>query len=258
MGRLFAAASAGHERLRAEAWRACDTCVVHHRAICSALNDDELAGLNQIASHRRLRAGQRIISDQEHVEYFAIIIAGSVKLEKLLPDGRRQVVGLLLPSDFVGRPFEARGSYHAEAATAVQLCSFPAARFEQLMQQYPGIGHRLFRHALSQLDAAQNWMLLLGRKTAQEKVASLLLMIAGRLRELGVSESDGRGGTGCMQLELPLSRSEIADYLGLTIETVSRQFRILKSDGVIKLGGTRSLTILDASKLEAMATSAIV
>lgn len=231
---------------------ACDRCAVHDKAICGALSPDELAGLNQISRRRRLMPGQRILSDQESVENFAIIVSGSVKLTKSLRDGRQQIVGLLFPSDFVGRPFATRGTYHAEAATEVQLCSFPTAPFEKLIQQHPGVEHRLFQHALEQLDVSQDWMLLLGRKTALEKVATLLAMIAGRTRDTG---DGGTVTTAPIQFDMPLSRSDTADYLGLTLETVSRQFRILKSSGTIRLEGTRSVTILDRAKLEAAATS---
>jgi CRP/FNR family transcriptional regulator len=110
----------------------------------------------------------------------------------------------------------------------------------------------LFQHALEQLDVSQDWMLLLGRKTALEKVATLLSMIAGRTRD---TSDGGTGTTTPIQFDMPLSRSDTADYLGLTLETVSRQFRILKTAGTIRLEGTRSVTVLDRAKLEAAATS---
>jgi CRP/FNR family transcriptional regulator len=234
--------------------QACETCAVHDRAVCSALSKDELAGLNKISRRRRLKPGQRILSDQEQTESFAIIVSGSVKLSKSLPDGRQQIVGLLFPSDFVGRPFAKRGTYHAEAATEVQLCSFPSAPFERLILEHPGVEHRLFEHALDQLDVSQDWMLLLGRKTALEKVASLLLMISDRA--LGSTDETSKPRAPA-HFEMPLSRSDTADYLGLTLETVSRQFRILKSTGIIRLSGTRNVTILDRPRLEAAATSPV-
>lgn len=229
----------------------CDSCGVHNKAVCAALNKDELAGLNKMSRRRRLRPGQRILSDQEQSDSFAIIMSGAVKLSKSLPDGRQQIVGLLFASDFVGRPFAKRGSYHAEAATDVQLCTFPSTQFERLILEHPGLEHRLFQYALDQLDASQDWMLLLGRKTALEKVASFLLMIAAR----SATGNDQPGGATAVQFQMPLSRSDTADYLGLTLETVSRQFRILKTSGTIRLSGTRNVTILDRAKLESAATS---
>ena len=239
----------------ADSGRACDRCTVRSKAICADLSADEITGLNQIARSRRLRAGQQINSSQEHAEYFAIVVSGSVKLTKVLPDGRQQIVGLLFPSDFLGWPFETRATSHAEAATDVQLCSFPSAAFERLITQYPNVQNRLFRYAFSQLDAAQDWMLLLGRKTAREKVASLFVLVAKRSRGL---ESCGFDGAGRERFELPLSRSDIADYLGLTLETVSRQLRVLKSDGIIRFDGTRNVTILDPARLSEAATTPFI
>lgn len=226
----------------------CDSCLVRNQALCGKFNTDELTAINQIARRRRLRAGQQIALDDEVPEYFGILLSGSVKLTKVLPDGRQQIVGLLFPSDFVGRPFETHGGCHAEAATDVSLCSFPAGPFERLAREHPGIQHQLFRFALGQLSAAQDWMLLLGRKTAREKVISLLLMIASRMRETGCAQSKSGNH---VEFNLPLSRSDIADYLGLTLETVSRQFRILKSEQLIRLHGSRGVTVLDQERMRA-------
>jgi len=235
--------------------RSCDGCTARSKAICADLTKEELSALNAISRRRQLRPGQPIISDQEQPEYFAIILSGTVKQTKVLPDGRQQIVGLLFPSDFVGWPFETHGSHHAEAATAVQLCSFPAQQFERLVRQHPGIQHHLFRYALSQLDAAQDWMLLLGRKTAREKVASLFTMIAKRSRGPDTCDFDSQGRE---RFALPLNRSDTADFLGLTLETVSRQFRVLKDNGVIRLDGPRMVTILDPAALDIAATSPFV
>lgn len=229
-----------------EALTACETCLVRNQALCGKFKAEELAAINQIARRRRLTAGQQIALDDEAPEYFGIILSGSVKLTKILPDGRQQIVGLLFPSDFVGRPFETHGGCHAEAANDVNLCAFPAGPFERLAREYPGIQHQLFLFALGQLATAQEWMLLLGRKTAREKVVSLLLTIANRLRETGCAPA---ASANRVDIALPLSRSDIADYLGLTLETVSRQFRLLKSEELIRLHGSRGVTILDIEKM---------
>lgn len=242
-----------HKCWKSDARSACNACSIRHVSLCAALSKEELASLNQIARHRRLRNGQRILSEQERPSCLGIIVAGTVKLTKVLSDGRQQIVALLFPSDFVGQPYDTPCSYHAEAASDVTLCTFPAAQFEELMQRHPRIESRLFRHMLDRLEAAQDWMMLLGRKTAQEKVASLFLMIARRSRELGCQET---GDSKEVDLDLPLSRTDIADFLGLTIETVCRQLRILKNDGVIELDGRKRLTVLDMSKLEAASMGA--
>jgi CRP/FNR family transcriptional regulator, anaerobic regulatory protein len=210
----------------------CDACAVRHRAVCGALSDDELTHLNAIARFKRYTASQVILRDHDEAGFFGNVIAGVVKLTKSLADGRQQIVGLQFPSDFLGRPFRDRSPYFAEAASEVTLCIFERGRFEQIMRQFPGIERRLFEHTLDELDAAQEWMVLLGRKTAGEKLASFLLMVARRSRQAGCGPDVSLDFA---RFELALSRSEIADYLGLTIETVSRQITSLKRSGVISV-----------------------
>lgn len=228
----------------------CDSCAVRHRAVCGALSDKEIASLNAIARTKRFPAGRVILRDHEEPEYFANVVEGVVKLTKTLADGRQQIVGLQFASDFLGRPFRMRSPYFAEAASEVALCTFERSRFEVLMRQFPGIERRLFEHTLNELDAAQEWMVLLGRKSASEKLASFLLMVARRSRQIGCGSTDKLDFA---QFDLPLSRSEIADFLGLTIETVSRQMTSLKRRGLIELVGVRSVVIPQLSNLESAA-----
>ena len=221
---------------------------MRNRAVCGVLSDEEISKLNAIAHFKQFAAGSVIHRDHDEPGYFANVVAGVVKLTKTLSDGRQQIVGLQFPSDFLGRPFRARSPYFAEAASDVTLCTFERSQFERLVKETPGIERRLFEHTLDELDAAQEWMVLLGRKTAGEKVASFLLMVANRSAQVGCGAS-----LGALKLELALSRSEIADYLGLTIETVSRQITSLKRRGVIVLEGTRNVMVPDLAKLEMLA-----
>ena len=225
----------------------CDSCAVRNRAVCGALSDDEISRLNAIARFKQFPAGSVILRDHDEPAYFANVVAGVVKLTKTLTDGRQQIVGLQFPSEFLGRPFRKRSPYFAEAASDVTLCTFERGRFERLAAELPGIERRLFEHTLDELDAAQEWMLLLGRKSAGEKLASFLLMVAKRTRDVGC---DAATGLGFAKFELALSRSEIADYLGLTIETVSRQITGLKRSGIIELEGTRTVMVPQMTRLE--------
>ncbi len=224
----------------------CQKCSVRHKAVCGALNDAELARLNQIARTRQIKPGQTVFSDQEQPEFFANIVSGVIKLTKTLSDGRQQIVGLLFAPDFLGRAYGGESPYLAEAATDVELCCFPSDNFEHMLGDFPDLEHRLFENTLDELDSAREWMLLLGRKTAQEKVASFLLMIAHRAPNIGCAHSDEMN---FVQFALPLSRADIADYLGLTIETVSRHFTKLKSDGVINIINNREIAVPDIDML---------
>ena len=156
----------------------CQGCPVRDRAVCGAMSDEQIARLSEIAHRKKYADGQMIMSDQEPVAFFANVISGTIKLTKTISDGRQQIVGLLFPPDFLGRTFGRSNPYFAEAASDVEVCVFPSESFERLIDTYPDLQHRLFERTLDELDAAREWMLLLGRKTAEEKVASLLLLLA--------------------------------------------------------------------------------
>lgn len=206
--------------------------------------------MNRIARQRIVRAGQIISSDAEEGTALANIVSGVVKLSKTMADGRQQIVGLQFAPDFLGRTFTGTNPHNAEAATDVELCIFPKKEFEAVLIRHPGLERRLLQDTLDELDAAREWMLLLGRKTAQEKVATFLALLARRAPDVGCSHSQEMNFS---QFTLPLTRADIADYLGLTLETVSRQMSKMKSTGVIDLLDSREIVVPDLEKLEEMA-----
>ncbi|MEZ5843922.1 MAG: Crp/Fnr family transcriptional regulator [Hyphomicrobiaceae bacterium] len=226
--------------------RTCSTCAIRHRAVCGALSDAEIAELGRIGRFRDFAPGEVIFADDSPTTFFANVVSGVVKLEKGSADGRQQIVGLLFAPDFLGRAFAKRNPYFAIAATDVRLCTFPHSGFESLLRSHPDLEHRLFENTLSELDSAREWMFLLGRKSAAEKVASFLYLIAKRQPHVGCAHSDD-----ATHIDLPLTRSDIADFLGLTIETVSRQVTRLKADGVIRLLSGREIVVPDIEALAA-------
>lgn len=172
------------------------------------------------------------------------VVEGVATLSITLADGRRQMVGLLLPSDFLGRTGRDRSSYDVVAATEITLCMFRRAEFERLLRGSPRLGERLLEMTLDELDAAREWMLLLGRKSARERIASLLVIMARR--HAGCAE--GPAGRR-VSYPLHITREAMADYLGLTIETVSRQISTLRREGLIRLRENRMVDIHDLSAL---------
>tara|TARA_R110002096_G_scaffold47539_35_gene126849 strand:+ start:5208 stop:5954 length:747 start_codon:yes stop_codon:yes gene_type:complete len=218
--------------------QSCEGCPIRHRAVCARCEEDELAQLEQIKYYRSYQAGQPIIWSGDQMDFVASVVSGIATLTQTLEDGRRQMVGLLLPSDFVGRPGRATAAFDVTARTDVVMCCFRKKPFEDMMVAVPHIGQRLLEMTLDELDAAREWMLLLGRKTAREKIASLLSIIARRDAGLHLKEASGK-----IVFDLPLTREEMADYLGLTLETVSRQISALRKDGVISLDGKRHVTV---------------
>ena len=206
--------------------------------MCASCDSDELAVLESIKYYRSYEAGQTIVWGGDRLEFVASVVSGTATIEQLAEDGRKQTVGLLLPSDFIGRPGRSTAAYDVSAVTDVTLCCFRRNQFEDLLENTPHVTQRMLDMALDELDAAREWMFLLGRKTAREKIASFLLLIVRRTEAPGLVPA-----VAGHVVELPLTREAISDYLGLTLETVSRQFSQLKADGVIQLEGKRRVTI---------------
>ncbi|WP_209507745.1 MULTISPECIES: transcriptional regulator FnrL [unclassified Ruegeria] len=222
----------------------CADCPIRHRAVCARCDADELEALDAIKYYRSFEAGQTIIWSGDQMNFVGSVVSGIASLTQTMEDGRTQMVGLLLPSDFVGRPGRDVAPYDVQATTDVVMCCFRKKPFEELMDETPHIAHRLLQMTLDELDAAREWMLVLGRKTAREKIASLISIIARRDASIGQ-----KGLSGQIVFDLPLTREAMADYLGLTLETVSRQISALKKDGLILLEGKRHVTIPDLGRL---------
>ena len=222
----------------------CGSCPIRHRAVCARCESDELELLDQIKYYRTYEAGQTIVWSGEPMEFVGSVVTGIATLSQTMEDGRTQMVGLLLPSDFVGRPGRSGAAYDVVATTDIVMCCFRKVPFEEMMIRTPHIAQRLLEMTLDELDAAREWMLVLGRKTAREKIASLFSIIARRDATLNLRSSDEK-----IVFDLPLTREAMADYLGLTLETVSRQISALKKDGVIVLEGKRNVTIPDFERL---------
>jgi CRP/FNR family transcriptional regulator len=229
-----------------QTWNSCRDCAVRSDALCGAMPWEELAQLNRVAHRKRYRPGSVIVAGGEQPDWCANVISGVIKLTLTLADGRQQIVGLLFPSDFLGRPYQERMPYTAEAATIVELCAFGRRHFEQVLEEHPAPRRLFIERTLDAVDAARDWMLLLGCKSAEERVATLILLIARRRAAWGESDAPRRP----LHLDLPLSRSDMAEYLGLRIETVSRQLRRLSAAGVIETTSRRSVTVRDLAALE--------
>ncbi|WP_370310746.1 transcriptional regulator FnrL [Salipiger bermudensis] len=222
----------------------CDDCPIRHRAVCARCESDELERLEEIKYYRKFEAGQMVIWSGDKMDFVGSVVSGIASLTQTMEDGRTQMVGLLLPSDFVGRPGRTNAAYDVVATTDLVMCCFRKTPFEEMMMRTPHIAQRLLEMTLDELDAAREWMLVLGRKTAREKIASLLSIIARRDATLKM-----RGSDAPFVFDLPLTREAMADYLGLTLETVSRQMSALKKDGVITLEGKRHVTVPDMDRL---------
>jgi len=222
----------------------CAACPIREFAVCSALDDWELDRLNAIRMATEVPHGATLFDEGAAADYVYNLTAGSMKLYKLLPDGRRQITGFVFPGDFLGLANDKEYVYAAEAITDVALCKFKRSQLDGLLNEFPQLESRLLGMSRDELVEAHNQMLLLGRKTARERIASFLLMLSNRSEELGFSTNP---------VGVPMSRNDIGDYLGLTTETVSRTLTRLKRSGVIALNSDRKIDIVDRPALEEMA-----
>lgn len=222
----------------------CADCPIRHRAVCARCDVDELLELEGMKFYRSFDPGQTVIWSGDRMDFVASMVSGVATLSQTMEDGRTQMVGLLLPSDFVGRPGRDHAPFNVNAITPVVMCCFRKRPFEDMMERTPHIGTRLLEMTLDELDAAREWMLLLGRKTAREKIASLLVILARRSGQISTAPIKGH-----FTFDLPLTREAMADYLGLTLETVSRQISALKNQGLIELVGARHIVVPDFDHL---------
>lgn len=216
----------------------CARCPVRQHTFCRLLGPGALACFKSLGTTGRLGAGQALCHEGDPANLVYNLTAGMLKLYRLLPDGRRHVTGFLMSGDFLGLAVDDEHPFSAEAVEPVEFCRFPRSRFESFIAAHPELERGLYRIAARELAAAQDQMVLLGRKTAAERVASFLLAMAGQ----------------DAQARLPMSRADIADYLGLTKETVSRTFSALKAAAFIRIASPTRLEILRRDRLEQLAS----
>ncbi len=218
----------------------CVFCEARHKGVCGALTTRQLLELARHITRRKHASGAVLLREADPVDHHANIMKGVAKLSKVLADGRQQIVGLQFAPDFLGRPLTEENAMTVEAASDVEVCAFPKSTLDRLISENPNLEHRLLAQTLKELDEAREWMVTLGRKTAAEKVASFLLLIAAHI-DPEVDET--------ASFLLPLSRADIADFLGLTPETVSRQMTRLSREGIIAIDNRRTITIPDRERL---------
>jgi CRP/FNR family transcriptional regulator, anaerobic regulatory protein len=225
----------------------CNLCVVRNRSICSALDAGEIGALNAISRRRKLAAGDSLAWEGDDSILVANVVEGILKLSIGTADGREQIVGVVFPSDFIGRPFGETTDHTITAMTDASVCVFVRSDFDRFASKHPALERKLLDRTLSELDRTRRWMMLLGRKSAEEKLITFLLEMSERFNDSTCSRSDQQYVD---RFTLPFTRQQIADILGLTIETVSRTFTKLKTEGLLTIPSGREVAILDREALE--------
>jgi CRP/FNR family transcriptional regulator len=224
---------------------ACTQCHLRRSTICGAVPLEELAELAAVATELVIPAGTVFIEEGEPATDYFIITQGAATIFKLMPDGRRQIIDFPGAGRLIGPGLSGVNAFSVEARELLHVCRITRSRLGALLNRFPGMERRLLKAADSALAAAQEQMLLLGRKTARERIASFLLTQSRQANALGTLRD--------RIVRLPMSRLDIADYLGLTIETVCRVLAQLRTEGIVDFSSPSKLVVRDATALECLA-----
>lgn len=222
----------------------CNCCAAHKKAICASLEGQELLKYRKLSRVRLIRAGQAIYREMDPANYLYTIVSGEARLSCLLNDGRRQVTDFRSCGDKLGENNSGQYTADAEAITDTIVCQTPLSELQTSLDDLPGLRVSLMQKMETEVNRMQNHLLLLGRKTPVEKVATFLVERARKLEAIENNEVD---------IKLTMSRRDIADYLGLTIETISRTLTTLKNNGILAIPSSDLITAMDFEELELLA-----
>ncbi|MEM6413971.1 MAG: Crp/Fnr family transcriptional regulator [Pseudomonadota bacterium] len=214
----------------------CENCNIREISICADLGPRELAQVEKTMARRDVPKGRALMAEGEPNDNLYVLLAGSLRLTKHLEDGRRQITGFLFPGDFVGVRPTSNGAYTVEALERSSVCSFTHTFLDAIAVECPGLKDRLIAQGQTEYHKAQDHIVLLGKKSAEERVISFLALVSN-----AIGESVEGGG---VRTALPMPRQDIADYLGLRLETLSRTLATLKKKCIIAELTRNSVVIL--------------
>ncbi|PKP71549.1 MAG: hypothetical protein CVT83_02815 [Alphaproteobacteria bacterium HGW-Alphaproteobacteria-5] len=224
----------------------CFGCPARDAALCDALTLPERVAFRQLGNRKLLSPDDTLCWQGDHAAYVYTVTKGVLRLSRMLTDGRRQIAGFAFPGAFIGVTLEDEHSFTVEAVTRAELCQCSRTRFDAFVERHPSMQQRLYSAAAGELAAAREQLVLLGCKTAVERLASFLLDMARHTPQ---------PASGAICAALPMSRRDIADYLGLRVETISRELSALKAHRVIRMTGVHMLEIVDRDTLDRLAAS---
>lgn len=227
-----------------QASRGCSGCLVRHLAVCAALPVSKAHAMESLADDVRLKAAEALVREGEPRRGMFTVTKGALRRIRLLPDGRRLVAGFLMPGDFIGFSGTSHYKHTIEAITDSTLCEFSMADMRSLCHDHPELERELLERACVELDATRGNLMALARLNPMERLAGFLVDMAQRRRRQGQDDSE---------VILPMTRTDIADYLGLTVETVSRSFTRLRQEGSIATENPHHVRLLDRAQLDALA-----
>ncbi|MDP7195873.1 MAG: helix-turn-helix domain-containing protein [SAR202 cluster bacterium] len=218
----------------------CSVCKIRSYSFCRCLPDEKLKVFSEISTEKQFIDKKTIFLQQENAKNLYNITKGNVKIYRLLSDGRIQIIGFLYPGDFFGSYKKQRYNYSAEAVGQVRTCVFEQESLDNYLEKNIVLAKELLHMTSHELTLAQDRMAVLGKMKASERVAKFILNISDQRARIGWQNNP---------ISLPMTRQDIADYLGLTLETVSREFTKLKTSNIIKFLTSKQIYIDDRDKL---------
>jgi len=218
----------------------CAHCSVRERAICAGLDDSGINALAAAGRTRRVAKGQVLAWQGEQASTVTTVRSGIVSLVATSSDGTEHIVGLVGAGGFVGQGSSSAMRFSLVALTDADLCLFPVQRFEVLTDRLPALQKGVVTKVAGDLERSRDWMVKLGRASAMERVAALMAQFADAC-------PDDR------LIPFPLTRGQMANFAGLTIETVSRQLTRLRDRGVIEIHRRTHFEVLDRRSLNSLA-----
>ena len=219
----------------------CSLCKIKSYSFCRCLNDDDLEIFSKVSFEKKFTDKENIFLQNDPSTHLYNITEGNVKIYQLLDDGRIQIIGFLYPGDFFGTYKNNKYNYSAEAIGNLRVCVFDQRILDKYMDQNPILAKELLNQTSYELTLAQDRMTVMGRLNAIEKIAIFFINISNQRKRIGWQSNP---------ISLSMTRQDIADYLGLTIETVSREISKLKSSNIIKIISSKQLFINDIEKLK--------
>lgn len=224
---------------------ACKQCALRELCLPLGLNESDMTELDNMLKRRRtLKKRDYLYRIGEPLQALYAVKAGSLKTVGLMEDGRVQVVGFHLPSELLGLDAISSDQYTCDAVALedTELCEIPYDALEQTAREIPGLQRQLLRIMSKAIVQEENQLMLLGKMTAEERLSAYLLSLSQRQQRLDLPED---------LIRLSMSRQDIADYLGLALETVSRLFSRFQEEGLIEVSG-RQVKLRDTARMREM------
>ena len=221
---------------------ACDTCPVRDKAACSVLSQEERGALARSGRTRELARGETLFTAGQSASACATLQEGALKVVQYDASGQEHILALVHPAGFVGELFQPFAQFDVVALTPSKLCLFSGSATGTMLEQHPELATALLKRSQADLHASRSLLALTGNHSAAHKLGGLLMGFAQ-----AASDSSCHPAA---QFDLPLTRGEMADMLGLAIETVSRQLSRFEKDGIIRRNGQRGIELLDPARLD--------